>query len=62
MATDWDRIRLALGQAIDRAEERAIQVDTTGTLDSSSKAAVAIRKLRKDRRLSREELDRAVTY
>lgn len=59
--TQDSKIRSALEKAIKRAEERAIQLETTGTLDSSSKADAAIKKLREDRRLSREELDRPVT-
>ena len=55
------RVRSALENAIKRAEERSIQLETTGTLDESSKADAAIKKLREDRCLSREELDRPVT-
>jgi len=55
------QVRAALEKAITRAEERSIQLETTGTLDSSSKADAAIKKLREDRCLSREELDRPVT-
>jgi len=59
--TQDSKVRSALEKAIKRAEERSIQLETTGTLDSSSKADAAIKKLREDRRLSREELDRPVT-
>ncbi len=59
--TQDSKIRSALEKAIARAEERSIQLETTGTLDSSSKADAAIKKLREDRCLSREELDRPVT-
>ncbi len=59
--TRGNKVRSALEKAIQRAEERSTQVATTGTLDSSSKADAAIKKLRQDRRLSREELDRPVT-
>lgn len=56
-----NKVQAALEKAIKRAGERSNQVETTGTLDSSSKADAAIRKLRENRRLSREELDRPVT-
>ncbi len=59
--THDSKVRSALEKAIKLAEERSIQVETTGRLDSSSKADAAIQKLREDRRLSREELDRPVT-
>jgi len=59
--THGSKLRSALEKAIKRAGERSIQVETTGTLDSSSKADAAIKKLREDRRLTREELDRPVT-
>ena len=55
------KVRAALEKAIKRAEERSTQVETAGTLDSCSKADAAIQKLRENRRLSREELDRPVT-
>ncbi len=59
--THGSKVKAALEKAIRRAEERSRQVETTGTLDSCSKADAAIRKLRENRRLSREELDRPVT-
>lgn len=59
--TQLSKVRAALEKAIKRAEERSSQVETAGTLDSSSKADAAIQKLRENRRLSREELDRSVT-
>ena len=59
--TTGSKVRMVLEKAIRRAEERSIQLETTGTLDSSSKADAAIKKLREDRCLSREELDRPVT-
>ncbi len=59
--TQGKKVRSALEKAIKRADERFTQVETTGTLDSSSKADAAIKKLRENRRLSREELDRPVT-
>lgn len=59
--THGNKVQAALKKAIRRAEERPIQVETAGTLDSCSKADAAIRKLRENRRLSREELDRPVT-
>jgi hypothetical protein len=55
------QVRAALEKAIRRAEERSLQLETTGALDPTSKADAAIKKLREDRRLSREELDRPVT-
>lgn len=59
--TQGSKIRSALEKAIKRAEERSIQLETTGTPGSPSKADAAIQQLREDRRLSREELDRPVT-
>ena len=59
--THGSKVKSALEKAIKRAEKRCRQVGTTGRLDSSSKADAAIQKLRENRRLSREELDRPVT-
>ena len=59
--THGNKVQAALEKAIKRAERRSSKVQTTGTLDSSSKADAAIQKLRENRRLSREELDRPVT-
>jgi hypothetical protein len=59
--TRRDKLLSALEKAITRAEEKSTQVGTARTLDSSSKADAAIQKLRENRRLSREELDRPVT-
>jgi hypothetical protein len=59
--TRRDKLLSALEKAITRAEERFSQVETARPLDPSSKADAAIKKLREDRRLSREELDRPVT-
>ena len=56
-----DEIRTALEKAIKRAEERSIQFETTGEFDQTSKADMAIKKLMKDRILTREELDRPIT-
>ncbi len=56
-----DKVLIALEKAIDRAEQRAFQFATTGELDPSSKADMAIKKLMKDRILTREELDRPIT-
>lgn len=58
---EGSKMRSALEEAIKRAEQRSIQLETTGTLDPSSKADAAIQKLRQDRLLTREELDRPVT-
>ena len=55
------QVRAALEKAIQRAEQRSTQVETGRPTGSSSKADAAIQKLRQDRRLSREELDRPVT-
>lgn len=54
------KVRSALKKAIKRAGEKCAQAETAGTFDSSSKADAAIQKLRQDRRLTREELDRPV--
>lgn len=59
--THGKKLRSALEKAIKRAEERSTQVETAHTFDSESQADAAIHKLREDRRLSREELDRPVT-
>jgi hypothetical protein len=56
--TQDSRVRSALEKAIKRMEAWSVQFETTGTLDSSSKADAAIKKLRKDRRLSMGELNR----
>ena len=56
-----NRVPAALEKAIQRAEQRSTQVETGRPTGSSSKADAAIQKLRQDRRLSREELDRPVT-
>ena len=55
------KVRSALEKAIKRAGERSAQASTSGTVESSSKAEAAIRKLRQNERLSREELDTPVT-
>lgn len=59
--TSISTARLALEKAIARAEEKSWRWQTGRAPDSSSKADAAIKKLREDRRLSREELDRPVT-
>jgi len=59
--TKGRQVREALEKAIQRAEQRSTQVVTGRATSSSSKADAAIQKLREDRRLSREELDRPVT-
>ena len=56
-----DKVLIALEKAIDRAEQRAFQFATPGELAPSSKADMAIKKLMKDRILTREELDRPIT-
>jgi hypothetical protein len=54
-------VRMALEKAIERAEKRVIQFETTGFLDPSSKADMAIKKLLEDRILPLEELHRSTT-
>ena len=54
-------VRVALERAIKRAEEKSFRFVTTGELDPSSKADMAIKKLCQDQILSREELDRPIT-
>lgn len=60
-APNRDRILAALEKAIDRAEERSIQLETTGRFNPLSKADMAIKKLREERILSLEELHRPTT-
>ena len=55
------QIREALEKAIKQADEKSSQASTSHTVESSSKAEAAIRKLRQNERLSREELDRPMT-
>ena len=56
-----DKVWVALDKAIKRAEERAVQFETTGKFDPKRKADMAIKNHRQDRILSREELDRPMT-
>ena len=55
------KVREALEKAIRQADEKSARIEPAQTSESSSKADAAIQKLRKDRRLTREELDRPVT-
>ena len=56
-----DQVREALEKAIKRADQRSAQADASHMRESSSKADAAMRRLRENRRLSREELDRPAT-
>ena len=55
------QIREALQKAIKRSAERSAQGGPSRTVDSPSNADAAIRKLRENQRLTREELDTPVT-
>ena len=55
------KVREALETAIRQADEKSARVESARTSESSSKADAAIRKLRKDRRLTRDELHRPMT-
>lgn len=60
-AKQGGKVRRALEMAIKRADEKSSRVEHGGRLDASSKAEAAIHRLRKDRRLTRDELDRPMT-
>ena len=61
LMTQGGKMRRALEEAIKQAEEKSARIESARTSDSPSKADAAIQKLREDRRLTREELDRPVT-
>jgi len=61
LMTQGGRVREALQKAIRQADEKSACVEPARTSQSSGKADAAIQKLREDRRLTREELDRPVT-
>lgn len=59
--TQRSQVQAALEKAIRQAAQRSTQSEAVRAQGPTSKADAAIKKLREDQRLTREELDRPVT-